>query len=732
MDKDKVQRIDNISDKTGSTFGGALRVIGTILLILVVTGLLFLCIFASYVKKSIIPSSELNLDEVTLNQSSTILYQESADNWQPLVTLSGAENRVWVDYDEIPAYMEKAVVAIEDKRFYKHNGVDWYRTAGAAVNLFIPFRSTFGGSTITQQLIKNITKQDDITVQRKLLEIFQALELEKAYDKSEIMEYYLNVVYFGQGCYGIQTAAETYFGKNASELTLAESASIAGITNLPGYYDPFVYPEHNKSRQEDILWAMYEQGYIKKAEYDEAVAQELNFVHGANEPFVQHVYSYYEEVVIDDVINDLVEQKGITREAARMLVYNGGYQIYSCIDPYIQNCVDSIYENSENLPKAYRNTGKELQSGIVIMDQRTGEVKALCGGCGEKTINFGLNRATKTQRPTGSSIKGIGIYGPAVEYGLITPATYVYDGDASQIDLVNAPRGWYPRNDSGGNSGLMTINSALTQSINTVSAQILDKLTPQASYDFLKNRLGFTSLIPDDCAFAPLALGQQTNGITVREMCAAYAALANDGVFIYPRTYTKVLDADGNVILDNTPRTQNAFSPKTAHIMTYMLHNAATYGTGSGSRMSNMPTAGKTGTSTNSEDRWFCGYTPYYTAAVWTGFDMPEYMPFSGNPAVNIWHDVMTLIHADYEYKDFVMEQGGGPTGIFGTKAKLEKIDEEKDEKDKDKDKDKDKKDKKDKSDKPASTTAPTKAPEPAPTAAPAPTPAPEANEDAA
>lgn len=711
MDKDKVQRIDDITDATGSTFGGALKVIGTILLIFVVTGLLFLCIFAAYVKNCIIPSSELNLDEVTLNQSSSILYEDKKGNWQELVTLSGAENRVWVDYDQIPEYMEQAVVAIEDKRFYKHNGVDWYRTAGAAVNLFVPFRSTFGGSTVTQQLIKNITKQDDITVQRKLLEIFQALELEKAYSKSEIMEYYLNVVYFGQGCYGIETAAETYFGKDASDLTLAECASIAGITNLPGYYDPFVYPEHNKQRQEDILWAMYEQGYIKKDEYKAAVEEELNFVHGANEPYTQTIYSYYEEVVIDDVINDLMEKKGITEEAAKLLVYNGGYQIYSCIDPSVQKAVDSIYEDYDKLPKSYRNTGKDLQSGIVIMDQTTGEIKALSGGCGKKTQNFILNRATKTQRPTGSSIKGIGIYGPAVEYGLITPSTMVYDGSASQITLVNAPRGWYPKNDSGGNSGLMTITTALTQSVNTVSAQILDKLTPQASYDFLKNRLGFTSLIPDDCSFAPLALGQQTNGITVREMCAAYAALANDGEFIYPRTYTKVVDPDGNIVLDNSPRTQVAFSPSTAHVMTYMLHNAATNGTGSASRMSNMPTAGKTGTSTNSEDRWFCGYTPYYTAAVWTGFDMPEYMPFSGNPAVTIWHDVMELIHADLEHKDFVMDQGGAPTGIFGTKSSLEKLDDE-DEDDDDKDKDKDKKKKKDDKKKDDKKPEPTKAPE--------------------
>lgn len=680
MNKDKVQRIDNITEATGSTFGGAMRVIGTILLILVVTGLLFLCIFAAYVKNSIIPSAELKLDEVTLNQSSSILYEDKNGTWQELNKLSGSENRVWVDYDNIPEYMEKAVVAIEDKRFYRHNGVDWYRTAGAAANLFIPFRSTFGGSTITQQLIKNITKQDDITVQRKLLEIFQALELEKAYSKSEIMEYYLNVVYFGEGCYGVETAAETYFGKDVSELTLAECASIAGITNLPSYYDPFVYPDKNKSRQEYILRAMYEQGYISKKEYNAAVEEELDFVHGANEPYTPNIYSYYEEVVISDVINDLVKQKGISRDAARLLVYNGGYQIYSCIDTEIQEIVDSVYEDYDKLPKAYRNTGKDLQSGIVLMDQRTGEIKALSGGCGEKTINFGLNRATETKRPTGSSIKGIAIYGPAVEYGLITPSTWVYDGDSEQITLVNAPRGWYPNNDSGSNSGLMTISQALTSSVNTVSAQILDKLTPQASYDFLKNRLGIVNLEPEDCSFAPLALGQQTYGLTVREMCAAYASFANDGVYIFPRTYTKVLDSEGNVVLDNPARTQNAFSSSTAHVMTYMLNQAATYGTGSASRLNNMPTAGKTGTSTNYRDRWFCGYTPYYTAAVWTGFDIPEYMPFSGNPAVHIWHDIMQIIHENLDRQEFTMEHGGGPTGIFGSHDSLQKLDEEEEE----------------------------------------------------
>ncbi len=304
--------------------GSVKMVIGTIILIGILTCLLFFCIFAFYIKTCIIPSTELDLDDYALNQSSTIYYKDSKGEWQELTTLHGQENRIWVNYEDIPKYMEKALVSIEDKRFYQHHGVDWYRTAGAFVNMFVGMRNNFGGSTITQQLIKNLTQQDDITVQRKMLEIFQALEFEKDYDKSEIIEWYLNAVYFGEGCYGVQTAAQTYFGKDVSELSLAESAAIVGITNLPTYYDPFYSVENNKHRQESILKCMYDQGYISKDEYEEAVAEELDFVRGENEPSSSSVRSYYTETVISDVVSDLAAEKGISEQAAERLVYNAG------------------------------------------------------------------------------------------------------------------------------------------------------------------------------------------------------------------------------------------------------------------------------------------------------------------------------------------------------------------------------------------------------------------------
>lgn len=657
------------AEKRGGKAGRVLGIIGTILLIGVVTGLIFVCIFAFYVKTCITPSLDLDLNDFTLNQSSIIYYQDSNGDYQKLTTVKSSENRIWVDGDQIPQHMKDALVAIEDKRFYTHKGVDWFRTAHAALNMFTG-GSTFGGSTITQQLIKNLTQQDDITVQRKLLEIFQALDLEKNYDKDEILEYYLNAVYFGEGCYGVQTAAQTYFGKDAKDLSVAESAAIVGITNLPTYYDPFYSVENNKERQENVLREMYKQGYLNKSEYEAAKSEELEFVRGENSPDTFNVYSYYEEVVLSDVIGDLAEAKGISRNAASQLVHNAGYEIYACIDKDIQAKVDAIYTDPEQLPKSYSGTKSQLQSAIVIIDQTTGEIKALSGGTGEKTISYGLNRATGTTRPPGSSIKPIAVYGPAVEYGLISPSTLVLDKDEKHVQLTHTS--WYPKNSPPGYDGIITITTALQKSKNTVAAQIMDKLTPSASLEFLRSRLGVTSLIDSDADYAAMALGEPHYGITVREMAQAYTALANDGVFTYSRTYTMVKDRSGKIILDNQPQTIQAFSQETARTMTYMLNNAATYGTGHESRLSNMPVAGKTGTTSANRDRWFCGYTPYYTCAVWTGYDTPETMSFSGNPATQIWQKVMSAIHADLPRKEFNISYGGSATGIFGTREELE------------------------------------------------------------
>lgn len=664
--------VDVTVDVASSAVSSVFKVIGTVLLILLISGLLFACIFAYYVKTCLTPELGISLEDYKLTESSTILYKDSSGNWQELLKLAADEDRIWVDYEQIPKYMEQAIVSIEDKRFYEHKGVDWYRTSGALIKMFATMQNNFGGSTITQQLIKNLTGKNEVTVQRKLGEIFGALDLEKKYDKQEIVTWYLNAVYFGEGCYGVETAALKYFDKDVWELSLAESAAIVGITNKPTYYDPFYNQENNKERQETILREMYEQGYINYDEYIAAVNEPLNFTHSPGDTYTEEIYTYYEEVVIDDVIRDLMEQNSLSYNAAEHMLKNGGYLIYSCYDPDVQYYVDNIYATTDNIPRTW-NSNQQLQSAIVIMDPYTGEIKALSGGVGQKTLNFPLNRATGTYRSAGSSIKPLASYGPAIEMGYITPNTLVDDS----ADIYLTGTSWYPSNDGGGHFGVIDIYTALQYSVNTVAAQIIDKITPQVAYDWLTQKLGFTSLVPDDCAYAPMALGQFTNGVTVREMAQAYCAFVNDGVFTYSRTYTLVTDADGNVLLDNQPETIQAFSANTAHVMTYMLQNAVNRGTGTEAYLGIMPVAGKTGTTSDAKDRWFVGCTPYYVAAVWTGYDQPEYIKVSGNPAAQIFRKVMRPLHEGLEYKDFTWPYYiGGDTGIFGVK---EEEDEEKD-----------------------------------------------------
>ncbi len=664
------------ANAVGLSIGGVMKFLLTMFLIILLTGLMFMCIFAYYVKSTLMEEVDLTLTDFTVELSTTILYEDEDDpeeSWKELCMIQGTKFRVWKDLEEIPENMQHAIVAIEDQRFYTHKGVDWYRTVGAFANMFLRMRNDFGGSTITQQLIKNLTQEDDITVQRKLMEIFRALELEKKYDKDELIEYYLNAVFFGRNCYGVEAAAQTYFGKSISECSLAECASIAGITNNPSRYDPFVSVANNTKRQRTILWEMYDQGYITHDEYVEAMNEQLKFVRSESSETEQRIYSYYEETVIDDVLQDLMEQKGVNRDTAWDMLTEGGYRIYSCYDPKIQSAVDAVYTNVDNLPKASRQpsanadgTIPQLQSAIVVMDPYTGEIVALSGGTGEKDANFILNRATGALRTPGSAFKPLASYGPAMEYGLITPSTEINDSPDIKLNGTT----WYPRNANNTYQGWITVQRALALSLNTCAAQIIDKLTPQTAYEFLTNRLGFVSLVPEDADYAAMSLGDMNYGVTVREMAQAYCSFLNEGTFTYGRTYTKVTDANGNIILDNSPETIQAFSTTTANNMVAMLQNNVTNGIASSARLNNMPSAGKTGTASNNKNRYFAGFTPYYTAAVWTGYDENQTMSFYGNPALDIWKAVMNGITANkgLTYKDLPTGTYQRPTGIFGSK----------------------------------------------------------------
>lgn len=696
------------------------QVLGTLILIGIVTGAFMACYAVVYVKSVIMPKTELDLSAYTLSQNSIIYYLDKDTGlYQELTTLVGEKNTEWVDLEDIPEALVNAVVSIEDKRFWEHDGVDWYRTGGAVINMFIGMKNNFGGSTITQQLIKNVTEYDDVTVTRKIQEIFTALELEKNYKKEDILELYLNLIYLGSDCYGVQAAAQKYFDKDVSELSLAECASLAGITNNPSLYGPWssvevtrwkcsacerytnaeskpdlcqkcgahdsfteaenwTSHEYNKQRQELILGQMLTlnekgetveagNGYITQAEYDAAVAQELNFcvrggksdTDGDGVAESTSRYTWYVETVISEVRDDLVETLGLSSRAALQQVYSGGLSIYTNFDPDVQAAVDEIYQDRSNLDKTSAD-GQQIKSAMTIVDNSTGYVVAIAGDVGAKTKDRIYNWATIPHQP-GSSIKPLSVYSPAVEMGLITPGTVIDDNPLTLDGKV------WPKNDGNSYKGLMTVQLGLAKSLNTISVRTLQLVTPEASFQFLTERYKFTTLESGrtdragnyltDIGLSPLAMGGLTDGVSTYEMAAAFATFPRNGVYTEPTTYLKVTKGSGTeetVLLDNTPADEQVIKPSTAYYMNAMLKNAVQTGTGTPARISGMTVAGKTGTTNDSYARWFAGYTPYYTGVVWVGYEYnAEIKGFSTNPAVAMWKKVMTVLHEDLENKDF-------------------------------------------------------------------------------
>ena len=665
----------------GRVILGILKVIGTLILIGCTTGAILACFAATYIKTVIIPQDYVDASAYSMNLSSTIYYTDpSTGEAKELRTLHGEENRVKVDYEEIPEDLVNALVAIEDQRFWKHQGVDWRRTGGAFLNMFLGMKDTYGGSTITQQLIKNMTQNDDVTVKRKILEIFRALEFERNYSKEEILEMYLNYIYLGESCYGVGTASLTYFGKPVSELSLAQCASLIGITNNPSRYDPYISDytlEQNKLRQEIILNEMLEQGYITQAEHDAAVAEELVFVGRGQGTTSTTVYSYFEDQLIKDVIADLKAEYDLSDQMASQWVYNGGLSIYCTQDPEIQAKVDAVYEDLSNF-NATSSTGAQLQSAITVIDNATGNVVAVAGGVGEKTGSLTLNRAL-SQRQPGSAIKPLAVYAPALDLGVITPATVIDDSPYSFDGDGGSP---WPVNSYGYYRGLTNVYNGLQDSINTLAVKVLANYTsPQVAYDFLVNNLGFSTdhlvvqeerngTVFSDIGLAQLALGGLTDGITTLEMASAYATFPRGGLYIEPRTYTKVERVDPDtgavtVLLDNQAESHAAMKDSTAWYINTMLQNVVRNGTGTSARFegSTMPIAGKTGTTTSRKDLYFVGYSAYYTAAVWSGFDQPERMS-SGlqQQSAVTWKKVMSAIHEGLEDKSFPTPSAGTVT----------------------------------------------------------------------
>lgn len=648
---------------TGNQKGtGIGHLLSRILITLVLIGVLCGCFcgiaFAMYVHIYINPSAQETAAEISkglgLNLNSFIYAKESdSDEYTLYETIKGKENREWVDSDKIPDTLKNAVVAIEDERFYKHHGVDWVRTIGA-VKGWLLGGTQYGGSTITQQLIKNITADNDYSVKRKVNEIFRAFALEKEIDdKDRILVMYLNTIFLGYNSYGVQTAAMQYFDKDVSQLDLAESAVLAGLTNNPSIYDVYNHPEKVKERQETILAQMLDQKMISQEEYEAAVAEELNYrPYEEYQQEIKSTYSYFTDEVIKDVINDLMTEKGYSRLVAENMVYSGGLNIYATIDTKVQNALDEVWANADNFPNTEKY-GEIPQSAMVITDKQ-GNIVGIAGGRGEKTSSRGFSYASDARRQPGSSIKPLATYGPAMDAGIATPDTTVYDRALIQDEEGNP----WPMNDGKYPTGrAMTVKEGMTRSLNTISAQLLKQLTPQKSYEFMTQQLGFKLVdsrtnedgtVQSDIDLAPLALGALTDGVTVREMAGGFSTFINDGVYGGTRTYTKVTDSEGNTIMENTPNTDKGFTNvRTAYYMLDCLQNVTAHGTAYGIQLDGVETGGKTGTTTSNTDIWFCGITPKYSGAVWVGYEHNYRLDgLYGRNAAEIWLAVMQKVHA--------------------------------------------------------------------------------------
>ncbi len=633
--------------------------------------------------------TEFNTDDINLNFTSFLYYTDENGNDVEYHQLSGTENRIWADMEDISPYLKDAIVAIEDERFWSHKGFDLKRFIGAALNYVMKSDNSYGGSTITQQLIKNLTGDDEAVVSRKLREIIRAIQLEQQMDKESILELYLNTIYLGQGCNGVKTAAYTYFGKDVSELNLAEAASLAGITQYPTQYDPILNPEANLTKQKVVLAKMLELDYITEQEYEEALAYEITFGGGDNDE--NQIQSYFVDAVIDEVLKDLQEEKGYAPNYAAKLLYNGGLKIYTTMDARIQTILEEEYADDSNFGTP---SGKEqMESSMVIMDPYTGEIKALIGGRGNKESNRTLNRATQTTRQPGSTIKPIAVYGPAMEEGLIGPGTII-------IDKPITVGSWKPNNYDFSFSGAVSVRNAVARSINIVAVRTLQMLGVETSFDYMTERFHFSTLVDSrkaedgfvhtDKHLAGLALGGLTDGVTVKEMTAAYATFANNGTHLTPHTYTKVLDADGNVLLEKTVEETYVFSPENNAMMMSCLRSVVTSGTGTAAWLGNgISSLGKTGTTDNAHDLWFCGTSPYYAGAVWCGFDQPKdlYQYTFDGISTSIWGTVMRRVHSELGLapRDFEWPSNVNYNLAINSEAKEEK---EKDEEDEDEDED--------------------------------------------
>ncbi len=639
----------------GKTISGLLKCIITILLIGVITFTVVASVMVVYVLSNFDGTEGLpDLDDLSINETSIIYTKAEDGTWKEHQRLEGNDS-IWVDLDEIPLNMQLAVVAIEDKRFYEHDGVDWRRTVAASANLVLHFRSVeFGGSTITQQLIKVSTGEADQTIERKITEIMRALRLEqmlegsKADVKDQILEAYLNILPLSRNVIGVGAAANSFFGKEVEELTLAQCAAIAGITQNPSKYDPFSHPENLRDRQRTVLRAMLDQNLITEDEYIQAVNEELYFKSYASQTMMQ---DYYVDLQVEEIAEDLMEKYGYTYNQAISKIYRGGLSIYSYENVELQKKAEAIYADEANFPTPIESDDQDPQGAIFVIDYN-GRVVATVGGRGEKDSDRVYNRSTDARRQCGSSIKPLGSYGPAIDKNLVHFSSLVPN---APITLANGKK-WPPNYGSTSTSdrGMTTVAYALKQSLNTVAAQLVEKLTPAESYSFLVNKLDFTLEAPDK-DYSAMALGGFHKGVTCREMAEGYQIFGNGGYYRDTSTYECVKQGD-EVLLKADSAPVRVIGEDSAYVMNRLMQLVVREGTGaniSGDWRGGWEVFGKTGTSGTSRSGsdynvYFAGGTPQYVAASWFGYDYDKALNSRQTGyARSLWNKVMIALRDD-------------------------------------------------------------------------------------
>ena len=744
----KQQAVSSKGGKWGRKI--ALIILKLSLVFILVVGIIGASAAFGVFKGIIDTSPDISNIDVSPTGFSTFIYNSEGKQTAKLVAADS--NRIPVTMDQIPSNLAHAFVAIEDERFYNHNGIDIQGIFRAAVvGIKNKFHFSQGASTITQQLLKNNvftgwTDESPVErVKRKIQEQYLALELEKVMSKDKILENYMNTINLGQNTLGVQAASHRYFNKNVYELTLSECAVIAGITQNPSKYNPISHPDKNAERREKVLSHMLEQGYISQAEYNEAINDDVySRIQSTNEKTTDtNINSYFDDAVTDAVYEDLLAA-GYNDTQAYTLLYSGGLSIYSTQDPNIQAICDEVFSNEENYPSSvkwqltytlsvtkangetenhstemYRQYFKQFNSrfnmlydsqdeayaaieeyqnavlgegdeilaesitltpqpqiSLTIEDQSTGYIVAMIGGRGAKEASRTLNRATSTVRQPGSTFKVLSTYAPGIDSAGLTLATVFNDAPFNYVD-GRPVSNWY----STGYRGINTVRTAIKDSMNIIAVKALTQITPQLGYDYLNN-FGFTTLesakevngqIFSDIQQS-LALGGITNGVTNLELNAAYAAIANNGTYIKPKLYTKVVDHDGNVILDNTaPEAHQVIQETTAYLLTDAMIDVVTSGTGGSVNFGGMPIAGKTGTTSDYNDVWFSGYTPYYTATTWAGYDNNTKLSSTAekNLAKTLWRAVMSRIHEELPSKSFNVPSGIVTATVCSRSGKL-------------------------------------------------------------